>query len=112
MGSGLSAGTPRNADGSIRAPPKLLAAHKPSAQQSARMLLKQLSFKVSGRTLHGTRCDLSDCDYEDVADFVEHADVDDERSSRRATRGCFDDASTRVFGDKLWQNPHPPFERP
>ena len=30
----------------------------------------------------------------------------------RATQGCFNCTSTRVFGDRLCQKKHPPFERP
>ncbi|KAH8069324.1 hypothetical protein JL721_6147 [Aureococcus anophagefferens] len=58
-----------------------------SEQASARALLRQLSFKVSGNTLAGTRKDLDECNVEDVARFVENL-VD----GRRVRRSLDDEA--------------------
>jgi hypothetical protein len=74
MGSGLSAGSPASSNGGLRQ----------TASSSKRLLKTQLSLKVSGRHLEGTRCDLEDCDVEDVAAFVEHADVDEEAAPPKA----------------------------
>ena len=60
--------------GAASAPTSPSAKAASSEQASARALLRQLSFKVSGNTLAGTRKDLDECNVEDVARFVENVD--------------------------------------